>query len=136
MLIRPYQPADEAAVVALWAACDLLHPLNDPRKDIGRKLADSPDLFLVGTLGHQLFAHAPPEFAAALGPLPDGVELVGPAAKALDFAILFVTSAADLQKRFGQLAGRLVPNGMLWVSWPKRASGVATDLDENVVRRI
>ena len=50
MLIRPYQPADEAAVVALWDRCDLTRPWNDPRKDVRRKLAVQPDLFLVGEL--------------------------------------------------------------------------------------
>jgi ribosomal protein S18 acetylase RimI-like enzyme len=46
--IREYRPADEEAVVALWAACELTRPWNDPRKDIARKLADSPRLLLVG----------------------------------------------------------------------------------------
>ena len=50
MLIRPYQPADEAAVVALWDRCNLTRPWNDPRKDVRRKLAVQPDLFLVGEL--------------------------------------------------------------------------------------
>lgn len=87
--------------------------------------------------GHRLaFVAAPPEFAAALGPLPDDVGLVGPTAKQLDAVVLFVTAAADLRKQFGKLATRLVPNGMLWVAWPKKASGVATDLTENVVRDI
>ena len=48
MTIRPYQAADEAAVVALWRACDLVRPWNDPRKDIRRKLRVNPEWFLVG----------------------------------------------------------------------------------------
>ena len=48
MNIRPFQPADEAAVIALWEACDLLRPWNDPHKDIARKLQVQPELFLVG----------------------------------------------------------------------------------------
>jgi ribosomal protein S18 acetylase RimI-like enzyme len=47
MLIRPFQPADEDAVVALWQRCGLTRPWNDPRKDIRRKLAVRPELFLV-----------------------------------------------------------------------------------------
>ncbi|MFO0810424.1 MAG: hypothetical protein U0746_17505 [Gemmataceae bacterium] len=87
--------------------------------------------------GHRLaFVAAPPEFAIALGPLPDGAELVGAAAKDLDAAVLFVTDTATLQKQFAKLATRLVPAGMLWVAWPKKASGVVTDLTENVVRDI
>jgi ribosomal protein S18 acetylase RimI-like enzyme len=57
--IRPYQPADEAAVVALWQACGLVRPWNDPRRDIARKLTVQPELFLVGTGGaDQLVATA------------------------------------------------------------------------------
>lgn len=48
MLIRPYRPADEAAVIALWQACGLTRPWNDPALDIARKLAVQPELFLVG----------------------------------------------------------------------------------------
>ena len=48
MHIRRFRPADEQAVVRLWVGCDLTRPWNDPHADIARKLADSPDLFLVG----------------------------------------------------------------------------------------
>ena len=48
MQLRPYQPADEDAVVQLWEACGLTRPWNDPRKDIARKMAEHPELFLVG----------------------------------------------------------------------------------------
>ncbi|HXZ32435.1 MAG TPA: DUF3052 family protein [Terriglobales bacterium] len=54
----------------------------------------------------------------------------------LDFAMIFVKSAADLKRQFAQIAKRLAPAGMLWVSWPKKSSGVSTDLDENKVRAI
>jgi ribosomal protein S18 acetylase RimI-like enzyme len=50
MHIRPYQPADEEAVLALWDRCGLTRPWNDPRKDIRRKLTVRPDLFLVAEL--------------------------------------------------------------------------------------
>jgi hypothetical protein len=58
------------------------------------------------------------------------------ASSGLDFAIVFVKSAAELKKEFFPVAKKLAPAGMLWVSWPKKSSGVATDLDENVVRGI
>jgi ribosomal protein S18 acetylase RimI-like enzyme len=45
--VRPFEMADEQAVVELWAACGLVRPWNDPHLDIGRKLADSPDGLLV-----------------------------------------------------------------------------------------
>ena len=54
----------------------------------------------------------------------------------LDFAMLFVKSQMELKKQFARTAKQLAPAGMLWVSWPKKASGIATDLDENVVRGI
>ncbi|MGA2922132.1 MAG: hypothetical protein ABSE28_13550 [Candidatus Sulfotelmatobacter sp.] len=54
----------------------------------------------------------------------------------LDFAMLFTKSRAELTKEFSRIAMLLKPTGMLWVSWPKKSSGVATDLDEKVVREI
>lgn len=54
----------------------------------------------------------------------------------LDFAMLFVKSRAELTKQFAASAARLQPAGMLWVSWPKKSSGVVTDLTEDEVRKI
>ena len=48
MQIRPYQASDLAQVLALWRACNLTIAANDPRKDIERKLAVSPEQFLLG----------------------------------------------------------------------------------------
>ena len=48
MTIRPYRATDEAGLIALWQACDLIKPQNDPRKDIARKLRVNPEWFLVG----------------------------------------------------------------------------------------
>lgn len=56
MRIRPFEPPDEAAVVDLWQRCGLTRPWNDPRKDIARKLAVQPELFLVGVLGEAIVA--------------------------------------------------------------------------------
>jgi ribosomal protein S18 acetylase RimI-like enzyme len=50
MVVRTFVGTDETAVVALWERCGLTRPWNDPRKDIRRKTAVRPDLFLVGTL--------------------------------------------------------------------------------------
>lgn len=58
MLIRPFQPSDEAAVVDLWQRCDLTRPWNDPYKDIQRKLQVQPELFLVGEIDGTLVASA------------------------------------------------------------------------------
>ena len=48
MIIRSFAAADEPAVMALWQACGLVRPQNDPRKDIARKLRVNPEWFLVG----------------------------------------------------------------------------------------
>jgi len=55
---------------------------------------------------------------------------------ALDFAMIFVAKRAELKKQFPKVAKQLAPAGMLWVSWPKKTSGMASDLDENLVRNI
>jgi ribosomal protein S18 acetylase RimI-like enzyme len=54
--IRPFQLQDEDAVISLWRDCDLVRPWNDPHKDIQRKLAVRPDLFLVGVLEGKIVA--------------------------------------------------------------------------------
>ncbi len=54
--VRTFDRADEAAVVALWEACRLTRPWNDPRKDIARKLTVQPELFLVGVEDGALIA--------------------------------------------------------------------------------
>lgn len=58
MQIRPFQNSDEAAVVELWQKCNLVRPVNDPKKDIRRKLAVNSELFLVGLLDGKLIATA------------------------------------------------------------------------------
>lgn len=58
MKIRPFATDDTEAVVALWDICGLIRPWNDPRKDIARKLAVQPELFLVGVLENQIIASA------------------------------------------------------------------------------
>jgi DUF3052 family protein len=54
----------------------------------------------------------------------------------LDFAMVFAKTQTELKSEFVRLANRLAPSGMLWISWPKKTSGVATDMNENDVRRI
>ncbi len=54
--IRPFELADQPAVIALWEQCKLTRPWNDPRKDIARKLAVQPELFLVGVIDGAVMA--------------------------------------------------------------------------------
>ena len=77
---------------------------------------------------------APPNFGEIIGRMPDGVK---PATRGtLDFAMLFVRAASELKRGFPRLRDRLESNGMLWVAWPKKTSGVETDLSEGIVRSI
>jgi len=80
------------------------------------------------------FAGLPADVKAELRASLEGCSIVkdGP----LDFAMVFVKKQADLEREFSRLARQLAPAGMLWVSWPKKTSGVATDMNENDVRRI
>ena len=72
-----------------------------------------------------------------LAPLPGGVDIsVGDLTKPLDMIVLFADSQKMLKTEFPRLARKLTPNGMLWVAWPKKASGIATDLSDNAVRAI
>ncbi len=79
---------------------------------------------------------APAGYEKILGPLPEGtVRLAWPETE-LAFVHYFARSRADLEMAFAGFRDALIPSGMLWISWPKRASGVPTDLTENVVREI
>jgi hypothetical protein len=83
-----------------------------------------------------LVVNAPDGFAATLGELPPGAELLASGAGDLDVIVLFVLDVAALRVQFAYLAAALQPAGGLWIAWPKRGSGVAGDLDENSVREV
>ena len=83
-----------------------------------------------------LFQNAPPGFARDLGELPEGATQAGNGKTLIDVAVLFVKSAAELEREFDRISRRLQSAGMLWVGWPKKSSGVATDLTEGVVQKI
>jgi hypothetical protein len=78
----------------------------------------------------------PRGFRATLGRLPPGVTVAANARGALPFIHFFVVSRAALESRFPRLVRAVEPAGALWISWPKRASGVPSDLSENVIRAI
>ena len=77
---------------------------------------------------------APPEVHAALSAELASCKILRTGKTPLDFAMVFTKSKPALVKEFARITGLLAPAGMLWVSWPKKSSGVATDLDENIVR--
>jgi hypothetical protein len=70
-----------------------------------------------------------------LGPLPGGVELVRTVRTRLDVTVLFVTALVELERRLPKLAAALAPDGRLWVAWPKKASGIASDLTFDTIQR-
>ena len=80
--------------------------------------------------------NAPKDFQSELTELPDNVEFVKQTAKSLDIIIFFVLTERALVKDFAKLAARLTTNGMIWIAWPKKSSGVATDLSFGPVQRI
>jgi hypothetical protein len=82
------------------------------------------------------FVDLPPDVKAELNDSLTTCRLIADGRGPLDFAMLFVKTQAELKKVFPRFAGRLTPAGMLWVSWPKKTSGVPTDMNENDVRRI
>ena len=91
----------------------------------------------LGIVGDVVFATFgdPPEFAAALGDIGDAVwqrSLLAP----LDVVVTFVTSRAQLQRLWPRVTAPLTPAGASWVAWPKRTSGIATDLTEDVLREV
>lgn len=86
---------------------------------------------------HQLvLLNAPAAYAECLTPLPAGVVVLTALAVGVDFIHFFTTSYAELVEQFPNLKRSIVANGMIWISWPKKAAKAATDLDENIVREI
>ena len=79
---------------------------------------------------------APEGFEAELEGLPDDVQLKRRAGGKPNVVMLFTTKASDLERRFELLAKSIWPDGSLWIAWPKKSSGVSTDLDENRLRDI
>ena len=94
-----------------------------------RKLGIKPDS-RVGLMG------APDGFDETLGELPDGVTVRRSARGPLDVIVAFTVSRAELERRLPVLRRSLDQAGGLWIAWPKRASGVATDVGEGVVREL
>ena len=78
----------------------------------------------------------PPGFDKTLGPLPAGLEPEPQVRKELDFVHAFFRERRELETLFPKLKKALTKNGTLWISWPKKAAKVETDLTENDVRAI
>lgn len=87
--------------------------------------------------GHRVaLLNAPDGFDAVLGELPADVTMVRQLRAACDVLVFFSKSRTLLQKQFLRLMQFLEPSGGLWIAWPKKASGVATDMTENGIREL
>ncbi|MEM7354340.1 MAG: DUF3052 domain-containing protein [Acidobacteriota bacterium] len=96
---------------------------------LAKKLGIKPGIRVVA-LG------APPDYAELLAPIPDGASLVDTLSKSAAFVHFFTTERATLETELPQLKAALAADGILWISWPKKAAKVKTDLDGNVVRQL
>jgi hypothetical protein len=94
-----------------------------------RKLGIQPDERIIA-LG------APSHYAELLVGLPDGVSIGSRVAANARFVHLFVTKRTELEKRLTALRSKLDDAGVLWVSWPKKASSVSTDVTEDTIREV
>ena len=78
----------------------------------------------------------PESFQKQLGALPTNTHVVSKLTAPLDLVVLFVESERALAKQFPAIAKKISMNGMIWVAWPKKSSGVPTDLSFDLVQRI
>jgi len=79
---------------------------------------------------------APSDYEALLGPLPKGALLTRSPRSGAPFIHLFLTRRKELDERLRNYRRTLAPGGVLWVSWPKRASKVAADITEDTIREV
>jgi hypothetical protein len=83
-----------------------------------------------------LLIGAPDGFGQTLGELPKGVKIIKSAAAPINVVVGFAKTRSDVAARFSSTLNHLDTAGMIWIGWPKKASGVATELNENIVREI
>lgn len=96
---------------------------------LARKLGYKPGL-RVAALG------APENYQANLHPLPEGVEFERVASVKTDLVHVFVTEREALSRHLATLRGKLKPEASIWVSWPKKASKVPTNITEDTIRQL
>lgn len=83
-----------------------------------------------------IIINPPHNYDKILGKLPANVIVVRELKGPLDFIHFFAKERQDLENEFPVLKQELSQRGMIWISWPKRSSGIATDLSEEIVREI
>jgi hypothetical protein len=81
-------------------------------------------------------AGGPSDLEGLLGELPSGLRIVQGLEQEADAVWLFVVSRRELELNLARALACLRPDGMLWISWPKKSSGIATDLGDTVLREL
>jgi hypothetical protein len=115
-----------------------------PAKSVGSGAAKNPGYSgtpLAKKLGiadgcRELLIGAPEDYAKMLAPLPRDVRFEARASSTVDIAHVFATWREDLQKHLVALRGKLRPDAAVWVSWPKKAAKVPTDITEDTIRAV
>lgn len=79
---------------------------------------------------------APRAYRGLLAPIPRGVSFTPRLARSAAFVHWFVRTREELERSFPGVSSALADTGVLWISWPKKASGVATDVTEDVLREV
>lgn len=82
------------------------------------------------------FWNPPADYAATLGELPPDVTVAAKLDGLFDFIQFFSTERSELQSQLPMLKAALKPTGLLWISWPKKAAKVPTDITEDVLREV
>ena len=94
-----------------------------------QKLGIKPGLMVVTI-------NAPANYRRLLGQIPDGVTFSERLKSGSSFVHLFTSRRSEIQKKMPILRNKLSDNGTIWVSWPKKSSGISTDVTEDVIREI
>lgn len=133
------------AVYTTWdrvreaVALAMAHPPQEPVVPAGNLAGYSgtplPKKLGIKPESEVLLLDAPEDFQDTLGDLPPGAALRRDASARGDLVIWFVRSRDDLERRISDVAERMGAGG-LWIAWPKKASGVVTDVSETIVREI
>jgi hypothetical protein len=97
---------------------------------LAKKLGIKPGTKLIAV------GDVPDEYESWLGLLPEGATIVGKGKPPLESVHVFVTRRAELAKHLTHLRKALAPDGYVWISWPKRASKVPTNITEDVIREV
>jgi hypothetical protein len=94
-----------------------------------QKLGIKPGMIVVAI-------HPPDHYRKLLDPIPSGVNFATRPVGNTKFVHLFATRRSELAKQLSVLRRKIADDAVVWVSWPKKSSGVATDITEDVIRAV